>query len=84
MSVRWTRPLVSGALAAALAAGAVAACSSSGSGGSGSGSGSGALSGNLKIITWENPPAVQAITAIDKAFMKKYPSVHVSDRKSVV
>lgn len=34
-------------------------------------------SGTLKIITWVNPPAVQALTKIDKEFEQKYPSVHV-------
>lgn len=76
MSVRWSRSVAAGAMAVAISAFGAAACSSSGS--SSTGSGSGALSGNLKIITWENPPAVQAITSIDKAFMKKYPGVHVS------
>jgi raffinose/stachyose/melibiose transport system substrate-binding protein len=76
MAVRWSRSVAAGAMAVAITAFGAAACSSSGS--SSPGSGSGALSGNLKIITWENPPAVQAITNIDKAFMQKYPGVHVS------
>jgi raffinose/stachyose/melibiose transport system substrate-binding protein len=68
------------ALAVTLTAFTAAACgSSSGAGtGAGSGGGPGSLSGSLKIITWENPPAVQAITAIDKAFMVKYPGVKVT------
>jgi raffinose/stachyose/melibiose transport system substrate-binding protein len=77
MSVRWTRSLLSGTVAAALAVSGVAACSSSGSGTTATGSG-GAPSGNLKIITWQNPPSVQSLTAIDKEFMAKYPKVHVS------
>lgn len=34
-------------------------------------------SGTLKIITWVNPPAVAAITKIDKLFEQKYPNVTV-------
>ena len=34
-------------------------------------------SGTLKIITWVNPPAVQALTKIDKEFEQKYPNVTV-------
>ena len=34
-------------------------------------------SGTLKIITWVNPPAVSAITKIDKEFEQKYPNVTV-------
>jgi raffinose/stachyose/melibiose transport system substrate-binding protein len=79
MSVRWSRPVLASALAVAIAAsGAACSSSSNGSGGSGSGSGSSAISGTLKLITWVNPPAVQAITAIDKQFMAKYPGVKVS------
>lgn len=76
-----TRSLRVGALAlAAMAAAAgVAACSSgSGSGGSGA---SGSTS--LKIITWVNPPAVQAINKIDSEFEKKYPNVKVSLQTAV-
>jgi raffinose/stachyose/melibiose transport system substrate-binding protein len=36
-----------------------------------------APSGSLKIITWVNPPAVQALTKIDKEFMAKYPGIKV-------
>jgi raffinose/stachyose/melibiose transport system substrate-binding protein len=81
LSIRWSTPLVSGALAAVLAVGTLAACSSSSSSGSSSSSSSSAAgtpSGSLKIITWVNAPAVQALTAIDKEFMAKYPKVHVS------
>ena len=35
-------------------------------------------SGSLKIITWVNPPAVQALTQIDNEFMKQYPNVKVT------
>jgi raffinose/stachyose/melibiose transport system substrate-binding protein len=77
---RWPRPIqryLAGSLAVAVIM-VGAACSSS-SGGSSGGSGSnGSLSGSLKIITWVNPPAVQAITAIDKQFMAKYPGVKVT------
>ena len=48
-----------------------AACSSGGGGSSSSGS------TTLKIITWENPPAVQAINSISAEFEKKYPNIHV-------
>lgn len=34
-------------------------------------------SGTLKIITWVNPPAVAALTKIDKEFEQKYPNVTV-------
>jgi raffinose/stachyose/melibiose transport system substrate-binding protein len=63
--------------AVALAA-AVAACSSGGGSSASSGSSGGSVSGSLKIITWVNPPAVTAITAIDKEFEAKYPGVKVS------
>lgn len=46
-----------------------AAC---GSGGSSSGA-----SGTLKIITWVNPPAVDAFKKIDAEFEKKYPDIKV-------
>jgi raffinose/stachyose/melibiose transport system substrate-binding protein len=49
---------------------AAAACSSGG------GSGSSGAS-TLKIITWENPPAVAAIKQIDAEFHKKYPNITV-------
>ncbi|HTT89708.1 MAG TPA: extracellular solute-binding protein, partial [Acidimicrobiales bacterium] len=35
------------------------------------------ISGTLKIITWVNPPAVMALTKIDKEFEQKYPGVTV-------
>ncbi|HEX3923019.1 MAG TPA: hypothetical protein VHY31_12095, partial [Streptosporangiaceae bacterium] len=49
-----------------------AACSSGGSGSSGSSG-----SSTLKIITWENPPAVAAIKKIDAEFHKKNPNITV-------
>jgi raffinose/stachyose/melibiose transport system substrate-binding protein len=80
MSVqRWARPALAGSLALAIAIFS-AACSSSSStpGATSTGSGSSSsISGTLKLITWVNPPAVSAITAIDKAFMAKYPKVKV-------
>jgi raffinose/stachyose/melibiose transport system substrate-binding protein len=80
MSVqRWARPALAGSLALAIAIFS-AACSSSSStpGATSTGSGSSSsISGTLKLITWVNPPAVTAITAIDKAFMAKYPNVKV-------
>ena len=70
-----TRRLLAGsAVGAALLA--AAACSSGGGSSSGSSSSS-TPSGTLSIITWDNPPAVNAIKAIDKAFEKKYPKVTV-------
>lgn len=57
---------------AAVALTATAAACSSGSGGGGSSG-----STTLKIITWTNPPAVNAINAIDAAFHKKYPNITV-------
>lgn len=36
------------------------------------------ISGPLKIITWVNPPAVTALTKIDKEFEAKYPNVKVT------
>jgi raffinose/stachyose/melibiose transport system substrate-binding protein len=46
-----------------------AGCSSSGS--------SSASGGTLKIITWENPPAVTALKKIDSEFMKANPGTKV-------
>jgi raffinose/stachyose/melibiose transport system substrate-binding protein len=66
------RPLLTGLLAVAVAA-AAAACSSGSSGGGGSSS----ASTTLKIITWVNPPAVQAINKIDAEFHQKYPNITV-------
>ena len=63
-----SRSLLAGLAVAGLAAGA-AACS----GGSSASSGS----STLKIITWVNPPAVQAINKIDAEFHKKYPGITV-------
>ncbi len=62
------------AIAATATLGAVAlvGCSSGGGGGGGN-----ADSGTLKIITWVNPPAVNALTAIDKEFEAKYPNIKV-------
>jgi raffinose/stachyose/melibiose transport system substrate-binding protein len=64
------RAVVTGSLALVLAA-AAAACSS------GSGSGGSSGSTTLKIITWVNPPAVNALNAIDAQFHKKYPNITV-------
>jgi raffinose/stachyose/melibiose transport system substrate-binding protein len=66
------RTWTAGAAAIALLGSAsVAACSSSPS------SGGSANSGTLKIITWENPPAVTALKQIDAEFEKAYPKVKV-------
>jgi len=75
-----SRTALAASLAVAITVLGVAACSSSSSTSTSSSTGTSAssISGTLKIITWENPPAVQAITAIDKEFMAKYPNVHVS------
>jgi raffinose/stachyose/melibiose transport system substrate-binding protein len=70
MSVKW----LVGALAVVVTAGA-AACSSGSSGGGGS--------TTLKIITWVNPPAVQAINTIDAEFHKKYPNINVKLQTAV-
>jgi raffinose/stachyose/melibiose transport system substrate-binding protein len=43
----------------------------------GCGSSSGGSSSTVKIITWVNPPAVAALTAINAEFQKKYPNIHV-------
>ncbi len=51
--------------------GLIAAACSSGSGSAASGS------STLKIITWENPPAVAAIKQIDAEFHKKNPNITV-------
>jgi raffinose/stachyose/melibiose transport system substrate-binding protein len=78
MSFRWSRPVIAGSLAVAITVLGAACSSSSSTSPSSASAGSSSISGTLKIITWENPPAVSAITAIDKAFMAKYPNVHVS------
>lgn len=67
---RLGRRAVTASLAAAVAI-AAAACSS---GGGSSGGGS----TTLKIITWVNPPAVQAIDKINAEFEKKYPNIKVT------
>jgi raffinose/stachyose/melibiose transport system substrate-binding protein len=77
MSVqRWARPVLAGSAALAITLFS-AACGSSPSAPAASSAGS-SISGPLKLITWENPPAVQAINAVDKAFMAKYPKVKVT------
>jgi raffinose/stachyose/melibiose transport system substrate-binding protein len=68
---RTTRSLAIGSAAAALVV-AAAACSSGSSGSSGS------SSGTLKIITWVNPPAVNALKQIDSEFEKANPGIKVS------
>jgi raffinose/stachyose/melibiose transport system substrate-binding protein len=65
-----TRSILTGSLAVAVTV-VAAACSSSGSSG-----GSGETT-TLKIITWENPPAVQALNTIDAEFEKQYPNIKV-------
>jgi raffinose/stachyose/melibiose transport system substrate-binding protein len=67
---------ISSILAVAALATAAAACGSSGGSGS-SGSSS------LKIITWVNPPAVQAIKKIDSEFEQKYPNIKVTLQTAV-
>src|SRR5215469_14131114 len=69
---RRTRSLLTASLAVAVTV-VAAACSSGGSGSGGSGG-----STTLKIITWVNPPAVQAINKIDAEFEKQYPNIKVS------
>ncbi|HEY2509181.1 MAG TPA: extracellular solute-binding protein [Streptosporangiaceae bacterium] len=68
---RGTRALAICAACAACAAGA-AACSSSSSGGGSS------ASGNLKIITWVNPPTIAAFKQIDSEFEKANPGIKVT------
>jgi raffinose/stachyose/melibiose transport system substrate-binding protein len=70
------RKLATGSLALAVVVTA-AACSSAGSSGGSSGS------TTLKIITWVNPPAVQAINTIDSEFHKKYPNINVKLQTAV-
>jgi raffinose/stachyose/melibiose transport system substrate-binding protein len=41
------------------------------------GCGSSSSGSTVKIITWVNPPAVAALTAINAEFQKKYPNIHV-------
>ena len=70
---RRTKSLLTASLAVAVTV-VAAACSSGGSGSGGSSGGS----TTLKIITWVNPPAVQAINKIDAEFEKKYPNIKVT------
>ena len=67
------------AIVAALAAGlaVTAAACSSGSGGGGGGA------TTLKMITWVNPPAVQALKQINSEFHKKYPNITVKLQTAV-
>lgn len=76
---RYRRKLVLGAVAAAVTV-VAGACGATGgqASGSGGGSSSGGGSQTLKIITWVNPPAVQAFKTIDADFEKKYPAIHVN------
>jgi raffinose/stachyose/melibiose transport system substrate-binding protein len=69
-----TRSVLIGSLAVAVTV-VAAACSSGGSSGSG---GSGGATTNLKIITWVNPPAVQALNKIDAEFEKANPNIKVT------
>jgi raffinose/stachyose/melibiose transport system substrate-binding protein len=69
---RRTRSLLIGSLAVAVTV-VAAACSSGGSSG-----GSGSGSTTLKIITWVNPPAVQALNKIDAEFEKANPNIKVT------
>ena len=71
--LRRTRSVLIGSLAVAVTV-VAAACSS---GSSGSGGSSGATT-NLKIITWVNPPAVQALNKIDAEFEKANPNIKVT------
>ena len=73
---RRTRSVLISSLAVAVAV--VAAACSSGSGSASSSTGGGTATGNLKIITWVNPPAVQALTQIDNEFEKANPGVKVT------
>jgi ABC-type glycerol-3-phosphate transport system substrate-binding protein len=69
---RRTRSLLIGSLAVAVTV-VAAACSSGGSSG-----GSGGGSTTLKIITWVNPPAVQALNKIDAEFEQANPNIKVT------
>ena len=68
---RRTRFLLIGSLAVAVTV-VAAACSSGGSSGA-----SGGGSTTLKIITWVNPPAVQALNKIDAEFEQANPNIKV-------
>jgi raffinose/stachyose/melibiose transport system substrate-binding protein len=70
-----TRSLLIGSLAVAVTV--VAAACSSGSGGSAGGSANTGGKTTLKIITWVNPPAIQAINKIDAEFEKANPNITV-------
>lgn len=70
-SRRRTTTIAAAALTAGLAL--TAAACSSGSGGGGGGGGA----TTLKMITWVNPPAVQALKQINGEFHKKYPNITV-------
>jgi raffinose/stachyose/melibiose transport system substrate-binding protein len=68
---RRTRSLLIGSLAVAVTV-VAAACSSGGSSGA-----SGGGTTTLKIITWVNPPAVQALNKIDAEFEQANPNIKV-------
>ena len=68
-----SRSLLTASLVVAVTA-VAAACSSGGGGGAG---GSGGGTTTLKITTWINPPAIQALNKIDAQFEKKYPNIKV-------
>jgi len=70
-------------IAAVITLGAVALAGCGGSSGGGGGGGGNADSGTLKIITWVNPPAVAALTAINKEFEQKYPKIKVQLQTAV-
>jgi raffinose/stachyose/melibiose transport system substrate-binding protein len=74
---RKTRSVLAVSLAVAVMA--ITACASGSSSGSGGSSGS----TTLKIITWVNPPAVQAINKIDAEFEKQYPNIKVKLQTAV-
>jgi raffinose/stachyose/melibiose transport system substrate-binding protein len=57
-----------------------AACSSGSSGGSGA---SGGPATTLKIITWDNAPAVDVLNKIDAEFTAKYPNIKVKLQTAV-
>jgi raffinose/stachyose/melibiose transport system substrate-binding protein len=73
--IRRGRSVLLGFLALAVTAGGAAACSSGSGGSSGS--------TTLKIITWVNPPAVQALNTIDAEFHQKYPAIDVKLQTAV-
>ena len=77
------RRALAGIAVLTIGATALAGCSSSGSSSGGSSTGGNADSGTLKIITWVNPPAVSALTAINKEFEAKYPKIHVQLQTAV-